>query len=179
MEAVTKRSVIINDPLESSYPSDFGNPDPDLPYPAVKPTKYNRTASTEERLQLESAQRERVRSLLRKMDIQDQLQLEGLDKLEFEENQKGWDLLLRMIKNRTQDNRAWKLVNRIKEVRRMYFNLIKKSNNMNQQIIVQTRTENRRKGHTGMIDSVQMVNPNFKEEGSSDTSDEEEEAANA
>ena len=50
---------------------------------------------------------------------------------------------------------------------------------MNQQIIVQTRTENRRKGHTGMIDSVQMVNPNFKEEGSSDTSDEEEEAANA
>ena len=88
-------------------------------------------------------------------------------------------MLLRMIKNRTQDNRAWKLVNRIKEVRRMYFNLIKKSNNMTQQIIVQTRTENRRKGHTGMIDSVQMVNPNFKEEGSSDTSDEEEEAANA
>ena len=88
-------------------------------------------------------------------------------------------MLLRMIKNRTQDNRAWKLVNRIKEVRRMYFNLIKKSNNMNQQIIVQTRTENRRKGHTGMIDSVQMVNPALKEEGSSDTSDEDEEAANA
>jgi hypothetical protein len=65
------------------------------------------------------------------MDIQDQVQLEGFDNLEFEEHQKGWDLLLRMIKNRTQDNRAWKLVNRIKEVRRMYFNLIKKSNNMN------------------------------------------------
>ena len=113
------------------------------------------------------------------MDIHDQLQLEGFDKLEFEEHQKGWDLLLRMIKNRTQDNRAWKLVNRIKEVRRMYFNLIKKSNNMNQQIMVQTRTENRRKGHTGVIDSVQIMNPNLKEEGSSDTSDEDEEAANA
>jgi uncharacterized caspase-like protein len=113
------------------------------------------------------------------MDIHDQLQLEGFDKLEFEEHQKGWDLLLRMIKNRTQDNRAWKLVNRIKEVRRMYFNLIKKSNNMNQQIMVQTRTENRRKGHTGVIDSVQLVNSALKEEGSSDTSDEDEEAANA
>ena len=86
METVTNRGVIINDPLESSYPSDFGNPDPDLPYPPGKPTKYERTASTEERLQLESAQRERVRSLLRKMDIQDQLQLEGFDKLEFEEH---------------------------------------------------------------------------------------------
>jgi uncharacterized caspase-like protein len=113
------------------------------------------------------------------MDIQDQVQLEGFDKLEFEEHQKGWDLLLRMIKNRTQDNRAWKLVNRIKEVRRMYFNLIKKSNNMNQQIMLQTRSENRRKGRTGVIDSVHYSNPTLKEEGSSDTSDEDEEGANA
>lgn len=113
------------------------------------------------------------------MDIQDQVQLEGFDKLEFEEHQKGWDLLLRMIKNRTQDNRAWKLVNRIKEVRRMYFNLIKKSNNMNQQIMVQTRSENRRKGRSGVIDSVHFSNAYLKEEGSSDTSDEDEEGANA
>jgi uncharacterized caspase-like protein len=113
------------------------------------------------------------------MDIQDQVQLEGFDKLEFEEHQKGWDLLLRMIKNRTQDNRAWKLVNRIKEVRRMYFNLIKKSNNMNQQIMLQTRSENRRKGRTEVIDSVHYSNPTLKEEGSSDTSDEDEEGANA
>jgi hypothetical protein len=34
MEAV--RSVIINDSLESSYPSDFGNYDLDLSKPTVK-----------------------------------------------------------------------------------------------------------------------------------------------
>ena len=61
----------------------------------------------------------------------------------------------------------------------MYFNLIKKSNNMNQQIMVQTRSENRRKGRSGVIDSVHFSNPNLKEEGSSDTSDEDEAEASA
>ena len=63
----------------------------------------------------------------------------------------------------------------------MYFNLIKKSNNMNQQIMVQTRTDNRRKGRTGVIDSVHMSNHlTLKEDGgSSDMSEEDEEAVNA
>jgi hypothetical protein len=43
----------------------------------------------------------------------------------------GWDLLLKMIKNRGQDSRSWRIVKRIKEVRRMYYNLIKKSTQMN------------------------------------------------
>jgi|LauGreDrversion4_2_1035121.scaffolds.fasta_scaffold380185_1 hypothetical protein len=85
------------------------------------------------------------------MEIKEHHQLQAFDMLEFEEHEKGWDLLLRMIKSRTKESRAWQLVNRIKEVRRLYFNLIKKSNNLNQQIIVQTRAENRRRGRSSMM----------------------------
>ena len=61
----------------------------------------------------------------------------------------------------------------------MYFNLIKKSNNISHQIMAQTRTDNRRKGRTGVMDSVNFSNPTLKDEGSSDSSDEDEEGANA
>ena len=63
----------------------------------------------------------------------------------------------------------------------MYFNLIKKGNNLNQQIMVQTRFENRRKGRSLMSyadKSENMSNVALKEEASSDTSDEEGEDQN-
>jgi hypothetical protein len=41
------------------------------------------------------------------MEIKEHSQLQAYDKLEFEEHEKGWDLLLRMIKSRTKESRAW------------------------------------------------------------------------
>lgn len=43
--------------------------------------------------------------------------------------------MLKMIKCRAKDNRVWSLIKRIREVRRLYWNLIKKSNGMNQTLI--------------------------------------------
>jgi len=49
----------------------------------------------------------------------------------------GWDNLLKMMRMRSKDGRAWKLVQRIKEVKRLYFNLINSSQTVNQQISAQ------------------------------------------
>ncbi len=112
------------------------------------------------------------------MDIKEHTQLESYDRLEFEEHEKGWDLLLRMIKSRTKENRAWHLVNRIKEVRRLYFNLIKKTNNMNQQIMTQTRSENRRKGRSAIStfsdQGENMSNMNLKVDDGASSDDSSE-----
>ncbi len=172
---------MFNDSVDSSYPSDFITLDhQDQLAGGNSEIQYRdrneRSGSTEERIQRESFIKERVKSLLRKMEIKEHHQLQAFDMLEFEEHEKGWDLLLRMIKSRTKESRAWQLVNRIKEVRRLYFNLIKKSNNLNQQIIVQTRAENRRRGRSSMMMLEQNQNMPVKEdaEGSSESSEEEE-----
>jgi len=39
-----------------------------------------------------------------------------------------------MMRMRSKEGRVWKLVQRIKEVRRLYFNLINSSQTVNQQI---------------------------------------------
>jgi hypothetical protein len=69
------------------------------------------------------------------MDVADLRNLHAFHQFQFEEEQSGWDMMLRMIKSRTKDNRVWSLIKRIREVRRLYWNLIKKSNTINQSLI--------------------------------------------
>ena len=78
--------------------------------------------------------KEQVRSLLSIMEIRDKHDIHAFDQFEFEEHQMGWDNLLKMMRMRSKDGRAWKLVQRIKEVRRLYFNLINSSQAVNSQI---------------------------------------------
>lgn len=75
--------------------------------------------------------KEQVSSLLSKMEIKDKHEIHAFDQFEFEEHQEGWDNLLKMMRMRSKDGRAWKLVQRIKEVRRLYFNLINSSQTVN------------------------------------------------
>jgi hypothetical protein len=49
--------------------------------------------------------------------------------------------MLKMIRYRGKDNRVWSLIKRIREVRRLYWNIIKKSNAMNQTIIAETKPD--------------------------------------
>jgi hypothetical protein len=89
--------------------------------------------------------KEQVSSLLRKMELSEKHDIHAFDQFQFEEHQMGWDNLLKMMRTRSKDGRAWKLVQRIKEVRRLYFNLINSSQSVNQQISGQLGKSGQRK----------------------------------
>ena len=84
------------------------------------------------------------------MDVADLRNLHAFQQFQFEEEQSGWDMMLRMIKTRTKDNRVWSLIKRIREVRRLYWNLIKKSNTINQSLIGQSKAEKMKKRATNL-----------------------------
>lgn len=67
-------------------------------------------------------------------------------------------MILGMIQNRSQDSRAWRIVKRIKEVRRMYYNLIKRSTAMNQEIEQRNIIEMRKKRGRGLssMNAIEM-----------------------
>lgn len=65
------------------------------------------------------------------MEVADIKDLVCFEQFDFETQEKGWDLLLKMIRSKSKDNRAWTLVKRIKEVRRNYWTIIKKSTAVN------------------------------------------------
>ena len=93
------------------------------------------------------------------MDVGDLRNLHAFQQFQFEEEQSGWDMMLRMIKSRTKDNRVWSLIKRIREVRRLYWNLIKKSNTMNQSIIGQSKAEKMKKRVTNLALNQSPVAP--------------------
>lgn len=79
------------------------------------------------------------------MEPQDIKELNGFDKFEFEGQQMGWDMLLSMMRNRSKDTKGWRLVQRIKDVRALYFNLIKKGTTVNTNISAQIAKQVRKK----------------------------------
>lgn len=84
------------------------------------------------------------------MDVDDLKNLHAFQQFQFEEEQSGWDIMLKMIRCRAKDNRVWSLIKRIREVRRLYWNLIKKSNGINQSLIGQSKAEKMKRRATNL-----------------------------
>jgi Ca2+-binding EF-hand superfamily protein len=93
--------------------------------------KLKKDYEIEDKHEREAFIRNKLRSLLRKMDVGDTRELHGFEQFNFEMHQHNWEMLLHMIRSRTKDNRAWTLVKRIKETRQLYWNILKKTQAIN------------------------------------------------
>jgi len=71
--------------------------------------------------------------------------------------------MLKMIRFRSKDNRVWSLIKRIREVRRLYWGLIKKSNNINQSLIQQGKVDKAKKRATSLALNAPATNADTKD----------------